>query len=136
MKIMSYALFCLLLISSSSFACRCKEPSIDQSYKNSSMVVYASVQDYIPSPSNEGGTAVVLVSEWWKSTSPKKIVVNSLTNCGFNFETGKNYLLFLNQEPSGLFYTDMCSGNKALKLDDQFSRTLKNIKSDVSVVDK
>jgi hypothetical protein len=92
------------------------------------MVVYANVQDFIASPSNEGGTAIIFISDWWKSTSPKKIVVNSITNCGFSFEIGKSYLLFLNQESNGLFYTDNCSGNKELKLKDEYSKELKDIK--------
>lgn len=119
---------CFLFLSTSAFACRCKEPSIEQTFKSSSMVVYATVKDFIPSPLDEGGTAIILIDTWWKSSSPEKIVVNSLTNCRFNFEINKSYLLFLKQESSGLFYTDKCSGNKDLTSKDEFNGIFTNLK--------
>ena len=87
-------------------------------------MVYASVTDYILSPTNEGGTAVISIIKFWKSTTPIKLVVNSLTSCGFNFEVGKDYLLFLHQDSTGLFYTDSCSGNKILNSKNEFDNTL------------
>ena len=128
MKLTHYIFLFFLALPAQSFACKCKELSIQKNFNNSSMVVYATVKDFIPSPSNEGGTAVLLIDNWWKSNSPQKIVVNSLTSCGFNFEANKSYLLFLNQESNGLFYTDKCSGNKELKSKDEFTTALEKLK--------
>lgn len=128
MKSINYFLLCTALISTPSFACKCKQLGIQKNYKNSSMVVYATVQDFIPSPSNEGGTAIISIDEWWKSASPKRIVVNSLTSCSFNFSKEKKYLLFLNEESTGLFYTDNCSGNRELKSANEYNVELEKLK--------
>lgn len=123
MKIIS-GFMAALLFPSIALACQCKEQNINSNYKNAAMVVYAHAQDYIASPSGEGGTVVLVIHRWWKASSPKKIVVNSLTNCNFDFEVGNNYLLFLNIESNGLYYTDNCAGNKKLKSNNEYSEPL------------
>ncbi|MFS1525083.1 hypothetical protein ACL7TT_13395 [Microbulbifer sp. 2304DJ12-6] len=128
MRIFSILLFIVFMYPISAFACRCQEQSIQINYERSSMVVYANVQDFIAAPSGEGGTAILAINHWWKSSSPKKIVVNSLTNCSQNFEIGGSYLLFLNMEPSGLYYTDRCLGNKDLGYTEAYSKVLSKLK--------
>ncbi len=121
-----YPLFIVasLLIPNTVFACRCEAPGIDAAYKQSSMVVFANVQDVITAPSGEGSTAILKINRWWKSKSPEKITVNSLSNCSYSWKSGKNYLLFLNLESNGLYSTGLCAGNKTLKSSDAYEEKL------------
>lgn len=132
MKIVGIFLFIIFMSPVSAFACRCQEQSIQINYERSSMVIYADVQDFIVAPSGEGGTAILAINHWWKSSSPKRIVVNSLTNCGQHFEIGGSYLLFLNMESSGLYYTDQCLGNKNLGYTESYSKVLSKLKENAN----
>lgn len=129
--------FCILVLiifvtPMSAFSCRCNEQSIQANYENSDMVVYVTVQDFVPAPSGEGGSAVLAISQWWKSSSPERIVVNSLTSCSQEFEVNNSYLLFLNRETSGLYYTDRCLGNELLDDKDAYSEELRKLKKSSS----
>lgn len=125
----SFLCFLMWFLSESVLACQCKDQNIDINCRNSDMVVYATIQDFIASPSADGGTAVLAIDRWWKSSSPRKIVTNSLTSCGLDFETGDSWLLFLNKESNGLFSTDRCSGNKKLEPDNRLNQQLKDLKN-------
>ena len=129
MKTIRYLTLVISVLPTMAFACQCNEIDINNSYNESAMVVYANVQDFIPAPSGEGGTAIIIIKHWWKSSSPERVAVNSLTNCNLDFEIGSSYLLFLGMESNGLYYADKCSGSKILTFNNEYSKTLKNIKN-------
>jgi len=130
MKNMYFLVFIVMNLFASNvvFACRCEIPDIESAYRQSSMVVFANTQDVIIAPSGEGSTAVLIIDRWWKSKSPKKIIVNSLSNCSYPLEAGKNYLLFLDLESNGLYSTGQCAGNKALEFNSKYKEKLLKLK--------
>lgn len=113
-----------LFLPSTVSACRCKTPNFKTAYEQASMVVFANVQDAIIAPSGEGSTAILTINQWWKSKSPVRIVVNTLSSCSYHWEVGNNYLLFLNLESNGIYSTGLCAGNEMLEFSNKYTKEL------------
>ncbi len=111
-KILFIIIGCVLFSVTSTFACRCVNPENKDAYAKANVIVQAIVKDIIISPSGEGGTAVIEVSNCWKTNAPSRMAVVSLTNCAFLWEINKEYILFIFQEKNGIYSSDRCSGNK------------------------
>lgn len=120
-----FALAALIALSPSiALACRCTNKGLQFQYTEAELVVYAIITDYIPAPSDEGGTAIVSIDKWWKSSSPMRLAINSLTNCALDFQIGKKYVLFLKQDNNGLYYADRCSGSGLIVDEPEYSGKL------------
>lgn len=121
-------LFSLLYILNiqTAYACRCKAPEIANSYNNSVAIVQVTAEEVINVPEGSGITAILNVTKTWKAGTTSKIVVNSLTNCYFPMEKNKDYILFLNIEPNGLYSTDRCVGNKTSENSHELLKWLDN----------
>jgi hypothetical protein len=103
--------FCVMT-ANTAIACRCQQPEASDSYNDASLVVRARVADIVTAPSGEGSTAILEITDAWKAESPSRIAVISLTNCHFPWEKKKEYIVFLSEEPNGLYSTDRCKGNQ------------------------
>ncbi len=103
-----------MLSATSAIACRCKQPSLEDAYKNASLVVHASVKDVVTMPSGEGNTTILEIKNAWKAMSPARLAVISLTNCHYIWENQQEYIIFLTEEPNGMYSTDRCRANNKI----------------------
>lgn len=115
-----------VLMAENALACRCQQPAIADSYKNASLVVHARVNDIVIAPSGEGSTAILEIKKAWKAESPSRIAAISLTNCHFLWEKTKEYIVFLTEEPNGLYSTDKCKGNLQIDSHPEIIKWLQN----------
>ncbi len=106
-----YSAVFLSLATTQAYACRCKQPSMQEAYDASALVVQANVSDFATMPSGEGNVAILKVKQAWKKQAPGKISVISLTNCHYSWEVAKEYIVFLMEESNGMYSTDRCMGN-------------------------
>lgn len=112
-----YSAVLLSLTTTHAYACRCKQPSIQEAYDAAALVVQADVSDFASLPSGRGNVAILKIKQAWKGQALDKISVVSLTNCHFSWEVDKEYIVFLYEEPNGMYSTNKCmrnvSGKKA-----------------------
>ncbi|VAW74052.1 hypothetical protein MNBD_GAMMA15-1742 [hydrothermal vent metagenome] len=101
----------LSLTTTQAYACRCNQPSMQEAYDASALVVQANVSDFASMPSGEGNVAILKTKQTWKGQALDKISVISLTNCHFSWEVDKQYIVFLHEESNGMYSTDKCMGN-------------------------
>ncbi len=106
-----YSAILLSLVTTHAYACRCTQPSMQEAYDASALVVQANVSDFAGMPSGEGNVAILKIKQAWKGQALDKISVISLTNCHFSWEVDKEYIVFLYEEPNGMYSTDRCMGN-------------------------
>ena len=124
-------ILCLIFVGSSflvssAYACRCVAPTHISAYTDADIVVKAVVKDVIITPSGEGSTGILEVSQSWKSDSPVRLAVSSLTNCSFPWEKDKEYVLYLIMDSTGLYSTGRCLGNISIDDAKQTLEWLKN----------
>lgn len=123
-KIFLIAASLLVLNTTAANACSCVPTTPQQSLKNSKEVFAGKVIDIVDqSGSNPeasgylGGFKVTFeVSKVWKGKLEKQQVVltsGSSASCGYNFEKGKEYLVYANGQGTQL-QTGLCSGTTLL----------------------
>lgn len=97
-------------------ACRCIEPGDAAAYRGAHAIVLANVVQVSGNPVGLGGAiAVLVVDKAWKSAVADRIQVETSTTCGYVFETGKEYLVYLRAGGAGTPYsTSKCMGNRPL----------------------
>lgn len=112
----SVALALTLAAAGPALACRCKEPGDAAAYRDAQAVVRANVVQVTGNAVGPGGAVAVLaVDEAWKSAVGERIEVETSTTCGYVFEPGKDYLVYLRKSATGVTYgTRKCMGNKPL----------------------
>jgi len=69
----------------------------------------------------------VVVQDRWKGSVPDTIVVRTTDpagGCGFWFERGQRYLLFLHRDAAGALWATMCSLSQPLSKADRVVRAL------------
>lgn len=93
-------------------ACRCIEPGPAESYGRAAAVVRANVIKVVAAPEGPGSTAILKVSQAWKSEVPEELAVTTVTTCAFDWRQGKGYFLFLVRDGTGFFSTGRCLGNQ------------------------
>ena len=117
MNIQKRAFVILLFISftvcafpSTSYACKCVEPkSPTEELEESSAVFSGKVIDQL----EKGRTQFILfeVKESWKGLNESQVIVetvNSSSSCGYEFEDGKEYMVYTN-ETDGHLQVSLCS---------------------------
>lgn len=117
MNIQKRAFVILLFISftvcafpSTSYACKCVEPkSPTEELEESSAVFSGKVIDQL----EKGRTQIILfeVKESWKGFNESQVIVetvNSSSSCGYEFEDGKEYMVYTN-ETDGHLEVSLCS---------------------------
>lgn len=104
----------LLLVPQLAIACRCTEPSIESAYNQADIVLRAKVEDVVEAPTGEGLTAILDISQSWKKSTKARAIVNTLTDCYYPFEKGKEYIVFVTIDPTGFYSTGKCNGNKSV----------------------
>lgn len=97
---------------SEALACRCLEPGARDAYAGAYAIIQARVTEVVPAPEGDGGIAILVVSQAWKRDVPEKLAVITITNCAYPWQEGKEYILFLLRESTGLFSTARCLGNR------------------------
>lgn len=123
-KIFLIAASLLVLNTTAANACSCVPTTPQQSLKNSREVFAGKVIDIVdqsgtnPEASGSlGGFKVIFeVSKVWKGKVDKQQVVltsGSSASCGYNFEKGKEYLVYANGQGTQL-QTGLCSGTTLL----------------------
>jgi hypothetical protein len=124
-----------LLIGSGAIACSCMSPSLNHydavrsAYESADSVVIATaeniVQTDIPYSDRDGSTAVGEVTEFvsvssFKGSHGKRFytrIITACCMCGFVFEIGRTYLLYLveSREP-GYYTTSICSRTEVVEM--------------------
>lgn len=100
---------------STGYACKCVEPkSPIQELGKSSAVFSGKVMDQL----EKGKTQLVLfdVKESWKGLNDSQVIVetdNSSSSCGYEFEDGKEYIVYAN-ETDGRYEVTLCSRTELL----------------------
>ena len=123
-KIFLIAASLFVLSANAASACSCLPTTPQQSLKNSREVFAGKVIDIVdqsdrnPETSDSlGGFKVIFeVSKVWKGKLEKQQVVltsDSSASCGYNFEKGKEYLVYANGQGTQL-QTGLCSGTTLL----------------------
>lgn len=97
-------------------ACRCTEPHDAAAYRDAHAIVRANVVRVTGNAVGPGGAVAVLaVEEAWKSAVRERIEVETSTTCGYLFEAGKDYLVYLRTGGASAPYTTRkCMGNRPL----------------------
>ena len=90
-------------------ACRCKEPSPRVAYHLADGAAFGSVESQ--KESGDVTVSIIVVDRAWKQSIPRRIRVVSAKPCGFPFETGERYLVFLTEGTADSFGTRRCRGN-------------------------
>ncbi len=104
----------VLLVPSVTYACRCKMPSTSWAYKKAEMVLVVKVVR-VEKLANEMQSVEVSVSDAWKqnaSTSLKILAGGEV--CGYFFEEGRDYIVYLKKNENGEWATVNCVGNKVI----------------------
>jgi len=110
-----FFLILLFLATSGAYACRCIEPSLDESFERSESIVKGKIEAIALLPDYGGSISIVKVKKTWKNQTLDTIGIISLTNCSFVFEKNREYVLFIKKDKYGLYSTDKCSGNKLVQ---------------------
>ena len=118
---MRYTFIALLFfVSSITYACRCKEAGLDDSFKSSESVVLGKVLEVAPLSDYDGNISIIEVVRSWKKPISQTIGIMSITNCSFIFKKGRQYILFLKSDRYGLYYTDKCMGSRLVDENSNF----------------
>ncbi len=98
--------------STTAYACRCKMPTTTWSYKKAEMVLVVKAER-VENLGDEVQSVDVSVSEAWKQnvSSSLKILAGGKV-CGYFFEAGKEYVVYLKKNENGEWTTENCVGNK------------------------
>jgi hypothetical protein len=98
--------FFLGLLPLSTWACSCARISVQQLYDTATVIALVNVHGNI-----KGSPFEVLRS--WKTKLPRQINVPDRTDgiCGYSVGVDGIYLLYLDRNERGEFWTTMCSGN-------------------------
>lgn len=126
-KILLFAASLLVLNANAANACSCIPTTPERSLKNSNAVFAGRVVDVIelnavegrnetPSPSSAGFKVLFEVSNVWKGTPSRQLVVTtsgSSASCGYSFQEGEQYLVYASSQGTQL-ETGLCSGTKPL----------------------
>ncbi|WP_018755539.1 hypothetical protein [Paenibacillus terrigena] len=114
-KVLPIVLFICMIVSVSVlspnkvFACSCGEPSVQERYKQSSVVLTGT----LVSKDKEGGN-IFSVDKVWKGNLEDGYVHSGFYGvCGTEFDVGKKYLIFTYNH-KGKELTSLCSGNKLI----------------------
>lgn len=111
-KILSSCLLILFVGLQQLYACECVVQS-PQAQIDSADVVFDGTVIYVNTNWMSGGMKYTFqVHQTWKRRTDTVMVINSgfaTTDCGYNFEQGKRYLVFARKKFS--FKTDLCAGN-------------------------
>ena len=103
----------ILLIPSAVYACRCKMPSTAWSYKKAGLILVAKAESVVNS-GDEMQSVELNVSQAWKQNSPTSLkIIAGGKVCGYFFEEGKEYVIYLTKNENGEWVTANCVGNKA-----------------------
>jgi hypothetical protein len=113
-----------LAISGAAFACSCEQPTAEKAYARSSSVFAGTVVD-VDKPfwawlglSSSGGYNVTFeVTKRWKGAAATTETVRTrLTGeaCGYPFQQGGAYLVYVAPGPAEDLQTGMCSGTRDL----------------------
>jgi hypothetical protein len=115
-RLSSVVLALTLFAAGPSLACRCNEPDDAAAYRDADAVVRATVIRVSGNPVGPGGAVALLeVHEAWKAAVGDPLEVETSTTCGYMFETGKDYLVYLRAGSASAPYTTRkCMGNQAL----------------------
>jgi hypothetical protein len=93
-------------------ACRCVEPpSTSAAYRTATLIVEGTVLEVTPRSEIEGFTIRLKVANAWKLDVPEELAVATGSNCRYEVEPDKKYLLFLVETQKGQFTTGRCMGN-------------------------
>jgi hypothetical protein len=117
------------MTANTALACRCQQPAVSDAYNDAALVVHARVTDIVTVPSGEGSTAILEIKKAWKAASPARIAAISLTNCHFPWDKQKEYIIYLTEEPNGLYSTDKCKGNQQI---DDYPEIIKWLESNAT----
>jgi hypothetical protein len=97
-------LICIVMIPSTSFACKCVEPlSVEAVLDQSKAVFVGKVMDIKGHKKNYYNLILFDVTKTWKGVSESEVLITasqSESECGFNFKEGEEYLVYANQYPS------------------------------------
>ncbi len=107
-------LFLVLFLPAIGFACRCAGSiSPKDAYAKADVVVQAKVIAVAGEADAPGGArAAIRIADAWKKDIREGVTVATATTCGFAFNTGGEYLLYLYEGAGGGDYTtQMCVGN-------------------------
>lgn len=96
-------------------ACRCREPAIATAYRRADAVVQALVVKVVPTPQPPGSTAILAVSKTWRRDLPDEIAVSTVTDCAYEWREGREYVLFLVRDSTGVLSTGRCLGNRPVE---------------------
>ncbi|MEL7533706.1 MAG: hypothetical protein AAFN10_20505 [Bacteroidota bacterium] len=120
-KILTTAFLLLFVGIQTLFACECI-PSSAQAKIDSADVVFDGTVIYVNTNWMSGGMKYTFqVHQTWKRRTDTIMVINSgfaSTDCGYNFEEGKRYLVFARKKFS--FKTDACAGNTLIEDADKY----------------
>jgi hypothetical protein len=98
----------------SAYACRCQEPATTSAaYSRAALVVEGQVVEIKPRPEIEGSVVKLVVARAWKADTGGEISLTTGSDCRYDVERGKSYLLFLVRTPAGELTTGRCMGNGA-----------------------
>lgn len=108
--ILLFITFTVCVFPSTSYACKCVEPkSPTEELEESSAVFSGKVIDQL----EKGRTQFILfeVKESWKGFNESQVIVetvDSSSSCGYEFEDGKEYMVYTN-ETDGHLEVSLCS---------------------------
>lgn len=101
------------------YACRCKMPATSWAYKKAEMIVVVKAE-MVENLSEERQTVELSVSDAWKQNAPASLkILAGGKVCGYFFEAGKDYVVYLKKNENGEWTTANCVGNKVVN-DKQF----------------
>lgn len=124
-KILSTCFLLLFVGIQHLFACECITLS-PQAQIDSADVVFDGTVIYVNTNWMSGGMKYTFqVHQTWKRRTDTVMVINSgfaTTDCGYNFEEGKRYLVFARKKFS--FKTDLCAGNTLIAEADTYLNKL------------
>ena len=101
-------------VSSTVYACRCKMPSTASAYKKAEMVLVVKAEK-VGNLSDETQSVELSVSAAWKQNASVNLkVIAGGKVCGYFFEEGKEYVVYLKKNGNGVWVTANCVGNKVM----------------------
>lgn len=111
--LLAFAFLFLTFGASEAFACSCAPPSqtTNDDFQKATAVFVGRVLDVQRKENAENITVKFAVQKYWKGKISNTVKVMTASNsaaCGVNFEVGKDYLVYAN-ENNGKLSTGLCS---------------------------
>lgn len=104
----------ILAAPAAAYACRCKMPSTAWAYKKAEMVIFVKAQK-VEKLTEETESVELSVSAAWKqNAAPTLKILAGGKVCGYFFEEGKDYIVYLKKNNNGEWTTVNCVGNKVI----------------------